>query len=222
MRVALAYFKESFKNNCMIHPMLIPFPFPIETERLLLRPPQPGDGQELMDAMNESYKELKDWMPWAKPQVNHAEAEVNVRNAYAQFILRKDIRISIFDKNTKKLVGSTGLHSVNWEVPHYSIGYWVRSSYAGKGIIIEAVSALSIYAFKQLKAKKVIIKCDSDNEKSKKVAKGLGYKLEATLKFDSTKRNPKDAKANVTRDTLIFARTEIKGLVATKVSWPQK
>ena len=40
-------------------------PEQIETERLILRCPQPGDGQAINDALRESWAELQQWMTWA-------------------------------------------------------------------------------------------------------------------------------------------------------------
>ena len=108
----------------------------------------------------------------------------------------------------------------NWHIPHYTIGYWVRSSTKGNGYLSEAVNALAHYAFVQLHAKKLIIKCDSDNEKSIKLIKKLNFKSEGTLKFDSLRPYLKE-KARVYRDSLLFANTDIKTLPKIIVSWPK-
>ena len=45
----------------------------------------------------------------------------------------------------------------------------------------EALNALTQYAFETLKAKRVEIRIDTENLKSRKVAERCGYELEATL-----------------------------------------
>lgn len=37
----------------------------IEIERLIIRPPKPGDAKPLNMAINRSLKEIGRWMPWA-------------------------------------------------------------------------------------------------------------------------------------------------------------
>ncbi len=43
------------------------FPGQLETERLILHPPVPTYGQELIDAVSASSAELTEWMPARKP-----------------------------------------------------------------------------------------------------------------------------------------------------------
>ena len=67
----------------------------------------------------------------------HARVERAVRGADARgtfgFILRQDLWLLLFEKGTSTIVGSSGLHRIEWEVPSFEIGYWVRTRYAGKG-----------------------------------------------------------------------------------------
>jgi hypothetical protein len=44
-------------------PILRDFPESFETERLGIRSPMPGDGEEVYAAVSESLDELKPWMP---------------------------------------------------------------------------------------------------------------------------------------------------------------
>jgi hypothetical protein len=71
----------------MTKPILLEIPFPITTERLLLRPPRPGDGAELNAAIVESIDELSRWMPWAKQCPTPDDSEENIRRAYVKWIL---------------------------------------------------------------------------------------------------------------------------------------
>jgi hypothetical protein len=47
-------------------PILLNLPMPIQTKRLLIRPPQLGDGSIINTAIVESYDVLKLMMPWAQ------------------------------------------------------------------------------------------------------------------------------------------------------------
>ena len=63
------------------------------------------------------------------------------------------------------------------------LGYWLDIDYTGKGIMQEAISLLEKELFNKGLVK-IIIKADTQNDKSAQVAKKLGYTLEATLKKD--------------------------------------
>jgi RimJ/RimL family protein N-acetyltransferase len=198
----------------MMHPVLIELPMPIRTPRLLIRNPKPGDGIELSSTIQDSFNELNAWMPWADKVPTAEEAEINVRQAYSQWILREDLRLPIFDPTGKTMLGSTGLHRMNWQVPAFEIGFWARSTQTGKGFITEAVNAVTRYAFNHLKAKRVEIRCDSENGRSKKIIDSLGFSLEGTLHSDALKPGQQGI-----RDTLVFARLNLDGLPDLEVSW---
>jgi RimJ/RimL family protein N-acetyltransferase len=191
----------------MLDPILLDIPVPIETSRLIIRPPRPGDGPELNAAITESFQELHQWMPWASKTPSVEESEISVRNAYAKWVTREDLRLPLFDKKTGQMVGSSGFHRIDWDVPRFEIGYWVRTSFAKKGYITEAVIALTHFAFGNLGARRVEIRCDADNLLSKAIPERLGYQLEATLKNDRW-----DSRSNKLSDTLIFVRFDADGL----------
>lgn len=197
-----------------MNPILIDIPVPIQTKRLIIRPPVAGDGPELNAAVRESFKELRLWMPWATENPSLESSEINVREAGAQWILRKDLRLSIFDKASGRLAGSTGFHRMQWDVPRLEIGYWARTSFAGKGYISEAVCALTAFAFSALKARRLEIRCDADNGRSAAIPRRLGFELEATLKGDEVKEH-----SDVLRHTLVFVRFDARGLPDVGATW---
>ena len=184
-----------------MNPLLIDFPEALETKRLLIRPPLPGDGRELKTAIADSIEELQIWMPWATSVPTLEEAESNVRKAHAQFLARKDLRLHLFLKGKRTLIGCSGLHRINWEVPKFEIGYWCRTPFVGRGYIREAVAAIVRFAFEHLKAQRVEIRCDPLNERSRKIPQALDFQLEGTLRNDD--RSPRGE----LRDTLVFAKT---------------
>ena len=169
-----------------MNPILIDIPTPITTERLLLRPPQANDGIAVNKAVIESFTELKPWMPWAQKSPSVEASEIWCRESISEWALRKELPLLIFDHDNN-LIGSTGFNVINWEVPSLEIGYWIRTSCTGKGYASEAVTALCHYAFKQLKVKRVGIRCDADNMPSRKVPLKLGFEEEGIFRFHDLK-----------------------------------
>lgn len=163
-------------------PILRDIPEQIETERLIIRVPRAGDGQAIYEAVKESHDRLKPWFPWAKNVLTLEEYEVLVRTKQGEFQLKKDIMLFIFLKENGKMIGSTGLHPRDWSVPKFEIGYWIRSGYEGKGYVIETVNGLTKFAFETVGAKRVLIRCDARNERSRSVAERAGYTYEGTFR----------------------------------------
>ena len=198
-------------------PILRDFPSSFETARLTIRCPQPGDGAELNAAIVESLTELRPWMPWAQHAPTVEESEASVRKAYARFLQREDLWLFLFLKGTNTLVGSSGLHRIDWTVPRFEIGYWVRTSYAGQGYITESTAGITQFAFQTLGANRVEIRCDAKNERSAAVPRRLNFAHEGTLRWDS--RCPM---TNDLRDTMIFAK--VKGALSADsgngLFWP--
>ncbi|WP_339149943.1 MULTISPECIES: GNAT family N-acetyltransferase [unclassified Sutcliffiella] len=186
-------------------PILKDFPSEFTTDRLLIRMPLPGDGLEVHDAIIHSLPELKPWMIFAQHDQAVEDVESNIRESHAEFLQRKDLRLLVFLKETGEFVASSGLHRIDWSIPKFEIGYWVDSRYSGKGYITEAVGGISQFAFEQLGANRVEIRCDSKNVKSRAVAERAGYTLEGVLK-----NSERDVNGEL-RDTCVFAKVVIEG-----------
>ena len=88
----------------------------------------------------------------------------------------------LFLKGTGTLVGSSGLHRIDWEVPKFEIGYWCRTGFTGRGYVTEAVRGISAFAFDVLGARRVEIRCDSRNLPSARGAERAGFRLEGELR----------------------------------------
>jgi RimJ/RimL family protein N-acetyltransferase len=182
-------------------PILMDFPESFETERLLIRSPLFGDGREMHAAVRESIEELTPWMAWPKEHRTVDDSEAIARRARVAFLQRSELRLHLYLKGTDTLVGSSGLHRIDWEVPKFEIGYWCRTKFTGRGYVTEAVRGITAFAFDALGAKRVEIRCDSQNLASASVAERAGFLLEGEL------RNNEVGYDGSARDILIFALT---------------
>lgn len=183
------------------NPLLLEFPETFESERLLIRAPKREDAVLSFEAVRHSLEALRPWMPFAQHEPNLAEMTANLIQAETDFTLRKDLRLHFFDKNSGQFIGSSGLHRIDWEVRKFEIGYWVDSRFEGKGYVTEAVERITRFAFEELQANRVEIRCDPDNVRSRAVAERLGFELEGILRKDSLSRH--DGKI---RDTCVYAK----------------
>jgi len=188
------------KKENLMDALLLDFPESFESDRLTIRAPRVGDGAEINAAVRETFDDLKIWMPWAQQIPTLEESEIFVRGAQCQFLAREDLTLFLFLKDTNTLVGSSGLHRINWAIPKFEIGYWCRKHFQGQGYITESTEAITKFAFEILGAKRVEIRCDTKNVRSQRIPDRLGFKLEGTFRNDSL------SPAGELRDTLIFAK----------------
>lgn len=186
-------------------PLLLDLPEWIESSRLRLRAPRKGDGAALNTAILESWSSLHQWMPWAREQPSVFESEENVRRMAAAFLARTDLPLFMFLSDGQTFVGATGLHRMNWSVPRFEIGYWIRSSFEGQGYVAEAVTRLTAFALKELGAARIEIHCSQRNVRSQRVAERCGYLREGTL------RNHRREPSGELGHTIIFSCVPSEG-----------
>jgi RimJ/RimL family protein N-acetyltransferase len=185
-------------------PVLLDIPERLDGERTVLLAPRPGLGAELALAITQSLSHLRPWMPWAQEAPTAESSETVVRRMQADFIARRDLTYQLFarrpDGGPGRLLGGTGLHRVDWAVRRFEIGYWIRPEAAGQGHVSEAVKLLVAMAFDRLAARRVEIRCDPRNIKSRGVAERCGFELEGIL------RNQTLGVDGHPRDTCIYSR----------------
>jgi RimJ/RimL family protein N-acetyltransferase len=181
-------------------PILRDVPDQFESERLILRSPRPGDGAALHDAVTESLAELRPWEPWAHVEQSVAASEAYVRQAHADFLTRRNLALHLLSRDDGSLVGSSGLHHIEWSIPKFEIGYWIRTSRTGQGYATEAARRIADFAFAELAAERLEIWCDARNERSAAVARRAGFELETRVP-----RNRRDPSGDLV-DSLCFVR----------------
>jgi RimJ/RimL family protein N-acetyltransferase len=194
-----------------IDPLMIELPEVLPSARLLLRAPRAGDGAALNEAMVESLESLKPWMPWAQTLSTPEQSELTCRQLAVRFAQRTDLTLFMFerlaDASCGRLVGGTGLHRMDWNVPRFEIGYWCRPSLQGRGLVTEAVQTLTRFAFHTLRARRVELRMSSVNTKSRAVAERCGFTLEGMLRQASLDVSGRP------RDTVVYAR--VRGVEET-------
>lgn len=171
----------------MIDPVIFPVPAVIETRRLNLRSFQAEDASELHKALDESSKQLRQYLwflPWVAEESTLITAEIRCRKAEANFHLRTDLPYLVFERSSGSLVGSVGLHRTDWQLPKTEVGYWIRTGATGKGYAAEAVSELVSWASEKLQAKRIELVTDEENIGSRRVAEKCGFVLEGTRRND--------------------------------------
>ena len=176
--------------------------YKIVTPRLVIRCYTVADTPLLQKSINESLEHLKPWMPWAWHEPESLEAKtLRVQRFWEDFHTGKDYIFGIFNLAETEVLGSTGLHA-RVEENAREIGYWVNINHANKGIITEAVKALTKVGFEIEGLNRIEIKCDVDNKISALIPEKCGFVLK-----EIAKARLKDEKGN-DRDAMIWEMTK--------------
>lgn len=172
------------KRGSMNSFLLLDLPEQIITPRLILRVPTSGDGQSLYKAISDGYEDFVKWLNQPDKMPSLSSVEADCRKHKAQFILREDLRFLIINKETSEIMGRCGYPSSqsHWEIPSFGISYFLARRFRNQGYAQEAANALVQYAFRILRARKVQIQVDPENEASLKIPQHLGFALEAQQK----------------------------------------
>lgn len=91
---------------------------------------------------------------------------------------RESFRHLIYHKETNNFIGTASLHRIDWSVSKCEIGYWVNTQFSGSGYITETVRALTNLGFQLFKFRRIEIRCEASNTKSRAIPEKLGFELE--------------------------------------------
>jgi RimJ/RimL family protein N-acetyltransferase len=163
-------------------PATIAIPERSEGIRIVVRPYDVEDAPALREAVEESRDRIRAWLPWWN---EHRSLESTIdfcARVRARWITREDLAAGVFERESGRLLGGTGLHRINWAARAFEVGYWVRTSAEGKGYVTEAAAVVTRLAFETLSANRVEVRCDPRNARSKAVIERLGFVHEGTLR----------------------------------------
>src|SRR5262245_21032276 len=86
------------------------FPEQIETERLIIRAPRPGDGAVINAAVRETYADLHQWMEWAGSVPTVEASEQQRIDSWERFQAGEDFALQAHLKENDDFVLASGLH----------------------------------------------------------------------------------------------------------------
>ncbi|MBO6854469.1 MAG: GNAT family N-acetyltransferase [Marivivens sp.] len=152
----------------------------IETERLILRPPQHGDHRQWADLRSESRAFLTPWEPtWASDHLSRKGFTNRVYWAQRSIANGAALPLFLFVRDEERLVGALTLDNIRrGPAQAGTTGYWVGEKYARHGYMREALVALVHYAFTTLDLSRLEAGCLPENAASRGLLESCGYKYE--------------------------------------------
>ncbi|OIN65543.1 GNAT family N-acetyltransferase [Exiguobacterium sp. KRL4] len=152
----------------------------LETERLILRPLQTGDLDDLFEYTQD--EETARYVTWnANQTVEQAEQFLNyVLSNYEQ---GKEAPWAIVWKETGKMIGTIDfIHLLLDDTKQAELGYAISRQFWGKGIVTEAVACVMAFGFEELRLERIQARCMEGNVGSARVMEKVGMTYEGTLR----------------------------------------
>jgi RimJ/RimL family protein N-acetyltransferase len=184
----------------LVGALKLEIPEKIETARLQLRATRMGHEQAVHEAVLESLDRLRPWMPWARSGLSAEDSATHCRESELKWHSREILDFCFFDRESGEFVGKGGLHTIDWGVPKFEIGYWIRSSREARGYATEACTAMAAFARLQLGAHRLEVTSDTRNAASRRVAEKSGFALEGVM------RNRRRDTSGRLADACLYAR----------------
>jgi RimJ/RimL family protein N-acetyltransferase len=178
-------------------PELLPLPDGVASGRVEVRRYRPGDGSAFFAALAPQREELMQWMMWPQKHQRPEDSESYVVRMHAEFALRSNMPMGIWNKSGEFLGGS-GFHAPDWNTPKAEIGYFLLPAARRQGLACEVVRLLIQYAFEHMQVNRVYGTCDAGNAASANVMRRAGLAEEGLLCSEARDHHGR------LRDTLMF------------------
>ena len=204
----------------------------LATRRLILEPLRARHAREVHAAIDESRATLGLWLPFVHATLSPADTEAFIRRvARSEYDivwgmwLRDDEQrgASSGPRRAHDYCGNVGLHRVYVEQGTGEVGYWIRGSREGRGLVSEAVAAVLLWAFGRLGLERVTVEAATGNAASLRVIEKLGFVREGVLR--EAQRIPGIATrldlviAGLVREDFARARSELVRLCGAAKPW---
>lgn len=141
----------------------------LETERLILRPWQYEDANDLVEGLNNL--EVSKWLAFVPYPYTLDDAKKFIEFTFDS----NNYEFAIVLKSENKVIGGIALANINEEEKSAGGGIWISEKYWGKGYGREAFGRRVEFAFNELNLEKLENGYFRGNEKSFKMQESLGY-----------------------------------------------
>jgi len=146
-----------------------------------IRPYELDDVEALYAAARESIAEVHPWLPWCHPRYARSDASAWVALQVEAWAARSEFQFVIVSDDGQ-FFGGCGINAINAEYKFANLGYWVRTSAAGRGVATEATKLVRDWAFANTDLLRLEIVVALGNQASARVAEKAGAVFEGNLR----------------------------------------
>lgn len=158
---------------------MLPRTLPI-SDNLELIHPELDHAKPLFRVIEQSRSALEPWMAWVK-QI-HTPEDVHRFLFDAIRFNEGQQRCTFLVRADQELAGLVSLVRIEWEHHRAELGYWLGSSFQGRGLATQSCRRLLSYAFRELCLNRIALRSTQDNQRSIALANRLGFTAEGQLR----------------------------------------
>jgi RimJ/RimL family protein N-acetyltransferase len=147
-----------------------------------LRRHRSSDVDAHLEAAHESIQEISQWLPWCHAGYSREESEAWIAARPHAWESRQAFEYVIEDAVTGEYIGGCGLNNLDWPSRRANLGYWLRTSRAGRGIMTRAAGILARIGLEDLGLQRIEITAAVGNLASQRVAEKIGAVREGLLR----------------------------------------
>jgi ribosomal-protein-serine acetyltransferase len=149
---------------------------------IIVRVYREDDASALHEAARESIAEVSVWLPWCHENYSIEESRQFVSSRARAAQGDEWYSFAIFAPEGGRFLGGVGLNFFNRVHQLANLGYWVRTSAAGRGVATKAARLVACFGFEQLGLHRIEIVAAVENVASQRVAEKVGAVREGVLR----------------------------------------
>ncbi len=123
---------------------------------------------------------MKTWLPAKDTEMTLEGTSQFIKDRLQEFADNKGVACGVWYKG--KLAGYVDAQRIHWGNRTMGMGYWLGTSFEGKGLMTKACRALIKHAIHELGINRVEIACATENLKSRAIPERLGFTQEGVLR----------------------------------------
>jgi len=114
--------------------------------RTIARAYRPEQAVDVYAAIEESRESLARWIPDLARRQTLADVRDGLQHLWQTRSSGQRLLFSIWTRADTRCVGEVGLHDIDWTSATASVGYWLRPSARGRGIVDEGLDLVLAYS----------------------------------------------------------------------------
>ncbi|MCD6513339.1 MAG: GNAT family N-acetyltransferase [Candidatus Odinarchaeota archaeon] len=152
----------------------------LKGDLVILRALEEEDAYELIKYVNDI--EILQYLTLYRPLSLQDELEF-IRRVRDEMKQNRSFSFAIVDKETNRLIGTIGLHGVDWISRNAELGITIwRKEYWNRGYGTDAMKLLLYYGFIFLNLHRIWLRVYSFNKRAIRAYEKIGFKMEGTLR----------------------------------------
>lgn len=152
-------------------------------KKVMLRMPRSRDHAQWAALRSQSRAFLEPWEPrWTPDELSLAAWRQRLKRYRTDYATGAGLAFFIFDNASGRLAGGINISHIRRGVSQSgSVGYWMGETYAGKGLMGEALGLTIHHCFNVLRLHRLEAACIPENERSMRVLEKAGFRREGLL-----------------------------------------